>query len=106
MSLPSTRGSRSNKTYWTPRTRGWSPLTIQQPKDPALQPFTTWESDEGKLREIAANWGTRTPEERSKIVQEITRGLPPKQLKVIEEYFQALDKTHKPRADAPAPPKK
>jgi hypothetical protein len=49
---------------------------------------------EADLRKIAENWGTLPPEKRAKVVQEITRDLPPKFEPMIKNYFEALDKIH------------
>lgn len=50
--------------------------------------------DEKQLRQIAEQWGTMPPEKRAKVVQEITRDLPPKFEPIIKNYFEALDKLH------------
>jgi hypothetical protein len=50
--------------------------------------------DEKQLRQIAENWGTMPPEKRAKVVQEITRDLPPKFEPIIKNYFESLDKLH------------
>lgn len=47
-----------------------------------------------KLRQIAEQWGTLPPAARAKIVQDITRDLPPKFEPMIKNYFEALDKVH------------
>jgi hypothetical protein len=49
--------------------------------------------DEKKLRQISEQWGTMPPAQRAKVVQEITRDLPPKYRVLIEEYFKALART-------------
>lgn len=51
--------------------------------------------DEKKLRQVAENWGTMPPAQRAKVIQEITRDLPPKYRVMIEEYFKALNRVHK-----------
>jgi hypothetical protein len=51
--------------------------------------------DEKALRKIAENWGTMPPAERQKVIQEISRDLPPKYKPMIEEYFKALNRTGK-----------
>jgi hypothetical protein len=51
--------------------------------------------DEKKLRQVAENWGTLPPARRAEIIQEITRDLPPKYKPMIDEYFKALNRTHK-----------
>lgn len=48
--------------------------------------------DEKQLRKIAENWGTLPPAARAKVVQDITRDLPPKFRPLIEDYFKALEK--------------
>lgn len=48
--------------------------------------------DDRKLRQIAENWGTLPPAERQRVVQEITRDLPPKYRPMIEEYFKSLNR--------------
>lgn len=50
--------------------------------------------DEKKLREIAQSWGNLPPAQRAKVVQEITRDLPPKFEPMIKNYFEALDKMY------------
>jgi hypothetical protein len=50
--------------------------------------------DEKVLRQVAEQWGTMPPEKRAKVVQEITRDLPPKFEPMIKNYFEALDKMH------------
>lgn len=51
--------------------------------------------DEKKLLQIAESWGTLPPNQRTKIVEEITRELPPKYKMQIEEYFKRLNKINK-----------
>jgi hypothetical protein len=51
--------------------------------------------DEKQMRKIAENWGTMPPAERAKVMQEITRDLPPKYKPMIDEYFKALNRIHK-----------
>ena len=50
--------------------------------------------DEKDLRKYAENWGTMPPAERAKVIQDITRDLPPKFEPMIKNYFEALDKMH------------
>jgi len=50
--------------------------------------------DEVKLRKIAETWGTMPPAARAKVIQEITRDLPPKFEEMIKNYFDALNKHH------------
>lgn len=50
--------------------------------------------DEKELRKIAEQWGTMPAEKRAKVVQDITRDLPPKFEPMIKNYFEALDKMH------------
>jgi len=48
--------------------------------------------DEKKLRNYEKTWGTLPEAERKKIVQEITRDLPPKYKPIIEDYFRSLNR--------------
>ena len=50
--------------------------------------------DEKVLRQVAEQWGTMPAEKRAKVVQELTRDLPPKFEPMIKNYFEALDKMH------------
>jgi hypothetical protein len=50
--------------------------------------------DEKELRKIAEQWGTLPAEKRAKVIQDITRDLPPKFEPMIKNYFDALDKMH------------
>jgi hypothetical protein len=50
--------------------------------------------DERELRKIAEQWGTLPAEKRAKVIQDITRDLPPKFEPMIKNYFEALDKIH------------
>lgn len=50
--------------------------------------------DEKQLRQIAEQWGGLPPEKRAKIVEDITRDLPPKYKPVIDEYFKSLNRIH------------
>jgi hypothetical protein len=50
--------------------------------------------DEKVLRQVAEQWGTMPAEKRAKVVQELTRDLPPKFEPMIKNYFDALDKMH------------
>lgn len=49
--------------------------------------------NEKKLREITQNWGSLPPQERAKVVQELTRDVPPKYKELVERYFKELNKT-------------
>lgn len=49
--------------------------------------------DDKQLRKIAESWGTLPAAQRARVVQEITRELPPKYEQLIKEYFKALDRT-------------
>jgi hypothetical protein len=50
--------------------------------------------DDNILRQVAEQWGTMPPEKRAKVIQELTRDLPPKFEPMIKNYFDALDKLH------------
>ncbi|MCI0700178.1 MAG: hypothetical protein L0241_03725 [Planctomycetia bacterium] len=50
--------------------------------------------DEKELRKIAEQWGTMPPAQRAKVIQDVTRDLPPKYEPMIRNYFEALDKIH------------
>lgn len=50
--------------------------------------------DDKQLRQIAEQWGTLPPEKRAKIVEDITRDLPPKYKPMIDEYFKSLNRIH------------
>lgn len=50
--------------------------------------------DEKELRKISESWGTMPPAARAKVIQEITRDLPPKFEPIIKNYFDALNKNH------------
>ncbi|HXD88714.1 MAG TPA: hypothetical protein VN641_19650, partial [Urbifossiella sp.] len=50
--------------------------------------------DEKKLRLIAEQWGGLPPEERAKVVKELTRDIPPKYKEMVEEYIKALNRAH------------
>jgi hypothetical protein len=50
--------------------------------------------DPAELRKIAEQWGTLPPEKRAKVIQDITRDLPPKFEPMIKNYFEALDKVN------------
>lgn len=50
--------------------------------------------DEKQLKQIAEQWGTMPPAKRAKVVQDITRDLPPKFEPMIKNYFEALNKMH------------
>ena len=43
---------------------------------------------------IAEQWGTLPAADRAKVIQNITRDLPPKFEPMIKNYFEALDKVH------------
>lgn len=47
---------------------------------------------EKKLQQIAQQWGGLPPQERAKVVEELTRDLPPKYKPMIDQYFKALNK--------------
>lgn len=47
-----------------------------------------------QLRQIAETWGTMPADKRAKVVQELTRDLPPKFEPLIKSYFEALDRLH------------
>ena len=46
------------------------------------------------LRQVAETWGTMPADKRAKVIQELTRDLPPKFEPMIKNYFEALDKMH------------
>ncbi|MFO0849106.1 MAG: hypothetical protein U0871_11220 [Gemmataceae bacterium] len=48
--------------------------------------------DEKQLRHYEENWGKLPEAERKKVVQDITRDLPPKYKPLIEEYFRSLNR--------------
>jgi hypothetical protein len=50
--------------------------------------------DEKALRKYAENWGTMPPEARKKVVEDLTRDLPPKYKPMIDEYFKSLNRIH------------
>ncbi len=50
--------------------------------------------DEKELRKVAESWGTLPAADRAKVIQDITRDLPPKFEPMIKNYFEALDKMH------------
>jgi len=50
--------------------------------------------DPAELRKIAESWGTMPAEKRAKVIQELSRDLPPKFEPMIKNYFEALDKLH------------
>ena len=71
----------------------------QQPNQPAADSVVMGGKGEGKvdekkLRQYAENWGTLPPAQRAKVVEEITRDLPPKYKPMIDEYFKALNRMH------------
>ena len=48
--------------------------------------------DSRKLREYTDAWGGLPPDKRAKVVEEMTRELPPKYRQMIENYFRSLSK--------------
>ena len=50
--------------------------------------------DDKVLKQVAAEWGSMPAEKRAKVIQELTRDLPPKFEPLIKNYFDALDKQH------------
>src|SRR5436190_1019922 len=50
--------------------------------------------DAQQLRQIAEQWGTLPADKRAKVIQDITRHLPPKFEPLIKNYFEALDRIH------------
>jgi len=79
--------------------QGNKPGNTINPSNPAQDSMIMGGSGAGKvtdqdLRKIAEQWGTLPPEKRAKVVQEITRDLPPKFEPMIKNYFEALDKIH------------
>jgi hypothetical protein len=50
--------------------------------------------DEKALRKFAENWGNMPREERNRVVEELTRDLPPKYKPMIDEYFKSLNRIH------------
>jgi hypothetical protein len=50
--------------------------------------------DAARLRKIGDSWGTMPPAARARVVQELTRDLPPRFEPLIKNYFEALDKLH------------
>ena len=50
--------------------------------------------DEKAMRKYAENWGTMPPEERKKVVEDLTRDLPAKYKPMIDEYFKSLNRIH------------
>jgi hypothetical protein len=50
--------------------------------------------DEKALRKFAENWGTMPPDARKKVVEDLTRDLPPKYKPMIDEYFKSLNRIH------------
>lgn len=66
-------------------------------KTPAMESIIMGEKgsgkiDDKKLRDIAKSWGTLPPKERARVVNEITRELPPKYEQLIKNYFESLNK--------------
>jgi hypothetical protein len=51
--------------------------------------------DEKKMRQLKDNWGTMPVLEREKVINEITKTLPPKHRAMIEEYYKALNRMEK-----------
>jgi hypothetical protein len=75
------------------------PGNTNQPNAPATRSVIMGGSgkggvDERELRKIAESWGTLPAEKRAKVIQDITRDLPPKFEPMIRNYFEALDKMH------------
>jgi hypothetical protein len=50
--------------------------------------------DEKQLRKYAEDWGGMPPEERKRVVEELTRDLPAKYKPMIDEYFKSLNRIH------------
>jgi hypothetical protein len=50
--------------------------------------------DEKKLRQVAAQWGGMSPAQRAKVVEDITKEVPPKYKLLIEQYFKSLNKAN------------
>lgn len=50
--------------------------------------------DEKKLRQYEAEWGKLPEAERKRVVQEISRDLPPKYKQMVESYFASLNRLH------------
>jgi hypothetical protein len=50
--------------------------------------------DEKKLRHYEQVWGQLPAAERQKVVQEITRDLPPKYQQMVTDYFRTLNRMH------------
>lgn len=50
--------------------------------------------DDKKLRKIAEQWGSLPPEERAKVVKELTRDVPPQYKEMVDEYIKALNRAH------------
>lgn len=50
--------------------------------------------DEKKLRQYEAEWGKLPDAERKRVVQEISRDLPPKYKQMVESYFASLNRMH------------
>jgi len=48
---------------------------------------------EQKIKHYQDNWGKMPEHERARAIQELTRDLPPRYSKVIEDYFKSLNKT-------------
>ncbi|HJZ53512.1 MAG TPA: hypothetical protein VKE74_01050, partial [Gemmataceae bacterium] len=47
-----------------------------------------------ELQLATQNWGTTTPQERQKIIEQITRDYPPKYKPLIDDYFKSLNRMH------------
>jgi hypothetical protein len=52
------------------------------------------ELNEQRLAEATKNWGTLTPQERQKVIDQITRDYPPRYKPMIDEYFRSLNRVH------------
>jgi hypothetical protein len=50
--------------------------------------------DEKKLRQYEAEWGKLPDAERKRVVQEISRDLPPRYKAMVEQYFASLNRLH------------
>jgi hypothetical protein len=47
-----------------------------------------------ELQLATQNWGSLTPDERKKVIDQITRDYPPKYKPMIDEYFKSLNRIH------------
>jgi hypothetical protein len=78
---------------------GDNPANKINPNSPATDSRILYGSgpgnvDEKQLRKYAENWGTMPPEARKKVVEDLTRDLPPKYKPMIDEYFKSLNRIH------------